>query len=127
MFAVFALKKSFNNVENDTMKSKIDGFVSEKLYNYLTGLDFNICLWPKTLPGLLGKGFLVLLSFMRDKENSGLTWDWILPTRSLHYREFGTVRVGIVQSSLQHQYKYPQQGNQYYSRGRWRRFNIFVS
>ena len=28
MFAVFALKKSFNNVESGTMKSKIDGFVS---------------------------------------------------------------------------------------------------
>ena len=69
---------------------------------------------PEKLPGLLRKGSLVLLSFMRDKENSGLTWEWILLTRSLHYREFSTVRVGIVQSSLQDQYKYPQQSNQYH-------------
>ena len=82
---------------------------------------------PEKLPGLLRKGSLVLLSFMRDKENSGLTWEWILLTRSLHYREFSTVRVGIVQTSLLDQYKYPQQSNQYHGRDRKRRFNIFVS
>ena len=80
---------------------------------------------PEKLPGLLRKGSLVLLSFMRDKENSGLTWEWILLTRSLHYREFSTVRVGIVQTSLLDQYKYPQQSNQYHGRDRKRRFNIF--
>ena len=107
-------------------KAKLTGLCARNCTTIWQVLILKFAFGPEKLPGLLRKGSLVLLSFIRDKENSGLTWEWILLTRSLHYREFSTVRVGIVQSSLQDKNKYPHQSNQYYGRDRWRRF-ILVS